>query len=240
MPRLLTLEKSHWLPSSHVQNVTAPHPWSPPGLALPRVGGILPPSGLGTLRGLSPALRLPVWGGSSCPRAPAHRSLSLLLPRPPRLPAGPKGSSMFAAVTAASAHFSQGLPFPNSAHCRLLREACPDHLFFFFKIPAFLVFMRHSFKLELHYFYASKVCFSAPESKVHEAGMVLVLFSLLLFHLSIPSIRNSVLDWTVSRSVVCDSFQPHGLYSPPGSSDHGILQARILEWVAILFSRGSS
>ena len=28
--------------------------------------------------------------------------------------------------------------------------------------------------------------------------------------------------------------------SPPGSSDHGILQARILEWVAISFSRGSS
>ena len=28
--------------------------------------------------------------------------------------------------------------------------------------------------------------------------------------------------------------------SPPGSSVHGILQARILEWVAIYFSRGSS
>ena len=28
--------------------------------------------------------------------------------------------------------------------------------------------------------------------------------------------------------------------SPPGSSVRGILQARILEWVAILFSRGSS
>ena len=28
--------------------------------------------------------------------------------------------------------------------------------------------------------------------------------------------------------------------SPPGSSDHGISQARILEWVAISFSRGSS
>ena len=28
--------------------------------------------------------------------------------------------------------------------------------------------------------------------------------------------------------------------SPPGSSIRGILQARILEWVAILFSRGSS
>ena len=28
-------------------------------------------------------------------------------------------------------------------------------------------------------------------------------------------------------------------YSPPGSSVHGILQERILEWVAIPFSRGS-
>ena len=28
--------------------------------------------------------------------------------------------------------------------------------------------------------------------------------------------------------------------SPPGSSVHGILQARTLEWVAISFSRGSS
>ena len=29
-------------------------------------------------------------------------------------------------------------------------------------------------------------------------------------------------------------------YSPPGSTVHGILQAGILEWVAISFSRGSS
>ena len=28
--------------------------------------------------------------------------------------------------------------------------------------------------------------------------------------------------------------------TPPGSSIHGILQARVLEWVAIAFSRGSS
>ena len=28
--------------------------------------------------------------------------------------------------------------------------------------------------------------------------------------------------------------------SPPGFSDHGISQAKILEWVAISFSRGSS
>ena len=29
-------------------------------------------------------------------------------------------------------------------------------------------------------------------------------------------------------------------YNSPGSSVHGILQAKILEWVAISFSRGSS
>ena len=29
-------------------------------------------------------------------------------------------------------------------------------------------------------------------------------------------------------------------YSPPGSSVHGILQAGVLEWVSIAFSRGSS
>ena len=44
----------------------------------------------------------------------------------------------------------------------------------------------------------------------------------------------------ISRTVVSNSSKPHGLYSPPGSSVHGILQARILEWVAISFSRGSS
>ena len=29
-------------------------------------------------------------------------------------------------------------------------------------------------------------------------------------------------------------------YSTPGSSIHGILQARVLEWVSISFSKGSS
>ena len=41
------------------------------------------------------------------------------------------------------------------------------------------------------------------------------------------------------RSVVSDSCDPMGC-SPPGSSVHGILQARILEWAATSFSRGSS
>ena len=38
--------------------------------------------------------------------------------------------------------------------------------------------------------------------------------------------------WSVA-SVVSDSLKPYGLYSLPGSSVHGILQARILEWIAM-------
>ena len=44
---------------------------------------------------------------------------------------------------------------------------------------------------------------------------------------------------SVSRSVVSDSLWLCDC-SLPGSFVHGILQARILEWVAIPFSRGSS
>ena len=43
----------------------------------------------------------------------------------------------------------------------------------------------------------------------------------------------------ISLSTVFDSLQPMD-YSPPGSSVHETVQGRILEWVAIPFSRGSS
>ena len=39
-----------------------------------------------------------------------------------------------------------------------------------------------------------------------------------------------------SCPTVCDPMD----FSPPGSSVHGVLQARILKWVALPFSRGSS
>ena len=45
--------------------------------------------------------------------------------------------------------------------------------------------------------------------------------------------------WKWSCSVVSDSLPPVDS-SPQSSSVHGILQARILEWVAVSFSRGSS
>ena len=46
-------------------------------------------------------------------------------------------------------------------------------------------------------------------------------------------------------SVMPDSLWPHGLYSPPGSSAHGVLQARVLEWVpfpspGIFLTQGSN
>ena len=46
-----------------------------------------------------------------------------------------------------------------------------------------------------------------------------------------------VSEW--SCSVMSDTLQSHG-HSPPGSSVCGIFQARILEWVALSFPRGSS
>ena len=52
------------------------------------------------------------------------------------------------------------------------------------------------------------------------------------------SVPNLVDTWVLS------CFSPVGLFvtlpSPPGSSVHGILKARILEWVAISYSRGFS
>ena len=64
--------------------------------------------------------------------------------------------------------------------------------------------------------------------------------------LLLPSIFLSIRDLvyfkrseTVSPSMVYDSLPPPDC-SPPGSSIHGISQARILEWVAISFTRGSS
>ena len=45
--------------------------------------------------------------------------------------------------------------------------------------------------------------------------------------------------WWFSHQVMSDFYKSMDC-SPPGSSVHGISQARILEWVAISFSRGSS
>ena len=46
----------------------------------------------------------------------------------------------------------------------------------------------------------------------------------------------SVHEHSCAQPCLCDPMD----HSPPGSSVHGIFQARILEWFAISYSRGSS
>ena len=58
----------------------------------------------------------------------------------------------------------------------------------------------------------------------------------MLPHLVLPQTYESESEVAQSCPTLCNPVD----CSPPGSSVHGILQARILEWVAISFSRGSS
>ena len=53
---------------------------------------------------------------------------------------------------------------------------------------------------------------------------------------SLTPVENLCMLVAQSCLTLCDPMDCH----PPGSSIHGLLQARILEWVAISFSRGSS
>ena len=86
----------------------------------------------------------------------------------------------------------------------------------------------------------------------HQPVFVLFCFialelSFYIFGLDLP-VGTQSLRYLLSGSlkVCCVCAQSHPTlsdpldYSPPRSSVHGIFQARILEWVALPFSRGSS
>ena len=64
-------------------------------------------------------------------------------------------------------------------------------------------------------------------------------FSLFMISFSSLVLYAIEVKWSESHSVVSDSLQPRDCCQP-GSSVHGILQARILEWVVVPFSRDSS
>ena len=80
--------------------------------------------------------------------------------------------------------------------------------------------------------------FVVPQPRLLEERIFLVLCAQRNCALSFLKTDSPFVKVIVAQScpTLCDPMD----CSPPGSSVHGVLQARILEWVAIPFSRGSS
>ena len=83
------------------------------------------------------------------------------------------------------------------------------------------MWQRPNFKKKFHFF-------TRKTKLLSYLGKVLISMALILFTIGV----------LVSQS--CPTLCNPMNHSPPGSSVHGILQARILEWVAISLSRGSA
>ena len=90
---------------------------------------------------------------------------------------------------------------------------------------------RTHFILQSFFFFFTFPLF--PSSKYHFG------FSHFLRTSKVTIVGNEVVC-VCSVAQLCASLCDPMDYSPPGSSVHGIFQARILEWVDISFSRGSS
>ena len=77
---------------------------------------------------------------------------------------------------------------------------------------------------------------ATPETAAHQASPSLGFSRQEHWSgLPFPSPMRESEKWKWSRSVVSDSSDPMDC-SPPGSSVHGIFQAKVLEWGAIAFS----
>ena len=97
-------------------------------------------------------------------------------------------------------------------------------------------------------YYLFAICFPYLFSWIWLNSFIITLYQMLLLITNKTSgKKNEVLKLIVVCMYCCCCvatksclllLPPH--CSPPGSSVHGIFQARILEWVAISFSRGSS
>ena len=73
-------------------------------------------------------------------------------------------------------------------------------------------------------------CKNGPSPPCLPASTPFALILCCFFYLEIVKVKSLSHVW------LCDPMD----CSPPGSSIHGILKARVLEWIAISFSRGSS
>ena len=73
-------------------------------------------------------------------------------------------------------------------------------------------------------------CKNGPSPPCLPASTPFALILCCFFYLDIVKVKSLSHVW------LCDPMD----CSPPGSSIHGIFKARVLEWIAISFSRGSS
>ena len=78
----------------------------------------------------------------------------------------------------------------------------------------------------------------ATRGQSKKSSTEIITWSLWAPHLSNLAPHSWIIKQNRIFCSVSDFLRLRGLYSPPGSSVHGILQARILEWMAISFSRG--
>ena len=74
-----------------------------------------------------------------------------------------------------------------------------------------------------------------PQHIIREKAQIQELVLVWVLRLDINSKLDACAGWVAS--IVSDSSWPYGP-CPPGFSDHGILQARILEWVSMLSLQG--
>ena len=152
----------------------------------------------------------------------AQHSPSVICLQPSRKPALPKGASSF--------------PFPQ-----------PTDVFLLLILLSCLTFSAMPWQccwLPAHRFcsilLSSDHCFHCPS-----ALLFLLIFPppLLILPLPLFSFFFSLLFLEIVQCSVCKSLQSCPAlcnHSPPGSSVHGILQARILEWVGAVLGRGTN
>ena len=81
-------------------------------------------------------------------------------------------------------------------------------------------------------------CFTTLTASAVNLSLMPFTGSLLLFLVSWKLLPGVDVVY-VNHLVMSNSLQLHELCGSPGSSVHGISQAKILEWIAIPFSRGS-
>ena len=96
---------------------------------------------------------------------------------------------------------------------------------------------------QYHFTWSSAVAVKLVSQDIWVAVMVALLVLIFLLHsFSFLQLQGSDILCVCVCEVaqLCPTLCKPVDCSPPGSSIHGILQARILEWVAISFSRGSS